>query len=409
MTRLTGDIHGSHGGLQASAMRAGNGKLPAVLLVGYFFTKPFYIFPSGGPQIADGLIAMLFFWGIFSGSRPSRETFGVLNSALLFSAYTLVINGIWAMILADPSMLKTPIFYFFNTVTIFIVLSLHARDRDSALRILTTGIVLSLAIQSVLSVALLGMGSSRRSDLFFNNPNQLGYWGLLSVSIFCVLTRMVRIRMVWQIAVFLMGFYLVALSLGKAATLSLGILFVLHFSKKWWHFVLAVICGGIVLMVLQNQPILQDLATRLATIGHQQDDSLAGRGYTRIWNHPEYLLFGAGEYGLVRFPGEDRELHSTLGTLLFSYGAVGFSLFAMIMLRLLRRAGLSNFLYLAPAFAYGLTHQGLRFSLLWILMAVVALAGRQRDAGDQPQNDDPMHDSPNDNGGRSIWADRPPS
>lgn len=365
----------------ATAADKTNGSLwVAALVAAYFVSKPFYIFPSGDPQIADGIVGLLFLWALFSGAGRSPDTVGVLRACIYFSFYTFFINGIWAAVVGELFMLRTPIFYFFNTIIVFVLLTYHSRFGERALRVLLIATMVSLLLQVVLFLVF-GGSAEGRSTLFFNNPNQLGYWGLLSVSIFCVLSRTVRVRVVWHLIIFLLGFYLIALSLGKAATVAFGLLFVMHFSKKWWHFVLAAICGVILLLVLQDQPIFQDLVVRLSNIGEQRDDSIAGRGYARIWSHPEYLLFGAGEFGLNRFPGETNELHSTLGTLLFSYGVIGSFLFSIILLRLLSRAGISNFLYLAPAFAYGLTHQGLRFSLLWVLFAVLAIAGRQRQAG----------------------------
>lgn len=370
------------GKLTAGEVDESCGMASAVLLLAYLIAKPFYLFPSGGPQVADGFIALLFLWSLFAAARLSRDSIGVFSACIYFSIYAFFVNAIWALTLDELSMLKTPVFYFFNTIMIFIILTFHALAREKALKILILGTVLSLAIQVTLSLAIVGAGGSGRSSLFFNNPNQLGYWGLLSVSIFCVLSRTVNIRVVWHLVIFVLGFYLVALSLGKAATVALGLLFVLHFSKKWWHFVLAAICGAILLLVLQDQPILQDLVARLSNIGEQRDDSIAGRGYARIWSRPEYLLFGAGEFGLSRFPGEIVEMHSTVGTVLFSYGVIGTFLFGIVLWRIYRRSGFANFLYLAPAFAYGLTHQGLRFSLLWVLFAALAVTGRQRQAGE---------------------------
>lgn len=405
MTKPIDNSYGADG--RPTGGKAGGGMAPAALLLAYLFLKPFYLFPSGGPQIADGFIALLFSWSLFTATRLLRDTAGLFTACIYFSVYALFVNGIWALILNDFSMFKTPVFYFFNTITIFIILTYFARAREKALRILMIATVLSLVLQVILSLAIIGVGGSGRSSLFFNNPNQLGYWGLLSVSIFCVLSRAISMRIMWHLIVFALGFYLIAISLSKAATVALGLLFVLHFSKKWWHFVLAAICGAILLLFLQDQPILQELAARLSNIGEQRDDSLAGRGYARILNRPEYLLFGAGEFGLSRFPGETHELHSTLGTLLFSYGVVGLSLFSIILLRLLNRAGISNFLYLAPAFAYGLTHQGLRFSLLWVLFAALAITGRQRQAGSAANSGPSFDREPGENGADTPFSDRP--
>jgi hypothetical protein len=109
--------------------------------------------------------------------------------------------------------------------------------------------------------------------------------------------------------------------------------------------------------------------------------SLAGRGYDRIWNHKEHWIVGAGEGAYTRFKSDigSHELHSSLGTLFFSYGIVGTSLFASFGFILLRGAGLRGVLQVIPAALYGLTHQGLRFTLLWVLLATVASA-KIRDA-----------------------------
>jgi uncharacterized membrane protein YhfC len=64
------------------------------------------------------------------------------------------------------------------------------------------------------------------------------------------------------------------------------------------------------------------------------------------------------------------ELHSSVGTLFFCYGFVGAGIFVVFMWRALRRAPLRRLLLMAPALAYGLSHQGLRFTLVWLLLAL---------------------------------------
>lgn len=390
----TGKLHTVGNRHPAATTDTKSSKIAALLFFAYLVTKPFYLFPSGGPQIADGFVALLLVWALFSRAGMPAEIVGIFTACIYFTVYTFIVNCIWALVLGDVSMLKTPIFYAFNTILIFIVFEFYCVDRQAILRLLFFATLASLVVQSVLALSVVSLGTSGRDSLFFNNPNQLGYWALLTVSIFSVVTRGIRVRLIWQLLAFALGFFLISLSLGKAATLALGILFALHFSRSWWHFVLAALFGGALLFVLQDQPLMEELTARLANIGEQRDDSLAGRGYARIWHYPEHLLFGAGEFGLERFPGETLELHSTLGTILFSYGVIGFALFLLILLRLLKRSGWRNFLYLAPAFAYGLTHQGLRFSLFWILFAALALIGHRRDASGessrlQPQPADP--------------------
>jgi hypothetical protein len=92
---------------------------------------------------------------------------------------------------------------------------------------------------------------------------------------------------------------------------------------------------------------------------------------------------GAGEGGVIeRWPQDlyaGNEIHSTIGTLVFSYGIVGTALFIASFWQLYRLVGLQLMLYLVPALIYGLTHQGLRFSLFWVLLGIVAIVGLARE------------------------------
>lgn len=357
-----------------------------LLLIAYFMAKPFYLFESGTAQIADGVILLLFFICLVSGARPISETAGALRACIIFCIYVFFVTAVWALILNDLSMLKTPVFYAFNTIIVFIILALSARFGEQAVKIILFAVVVSLAVQFALAILFKysGVVGAARSIMFFNNPNQLGYWALLSASVFCVLSRSLKVRTFTHLAVFALSFFLVAISLSKAATVALLLLFLLHFGRKPWHFILAAMVALISIGVVQEESFVTNLVDRLSDIGSQSDDSAAGRGYDRIWNYPKYLFFGAGELGLQRFPMNTVELHSTLGTVLFSYGMIGTFLFGTVLWCLYRRAGLANLLYLAPAFVYGLTHQGLRFSLLWVLFAALAIAGRRGQAG-EPQ------------------------
>ena len=102
-------------------------------------------------------------------------------------------------------------------------------------------------------------------------------------------------------------------------------------------------------------------------------------------------MFGAGEGAAWRFGGPinprqgQREMHSTLGTVLFSYGVIGFSFFLVFLAMVFRRAPLAHMLYSLPIWAYGMTHQGLRDTMLWIFFGLVfGLAHYARSARPQP-------------------------
>lgn len=347
-------------------------------MTGYLITKPFYLFQSGNPQIADGLIILASLVAAFSGLRPSAVHKGIFQLIILFSVWTFFVNWTWAVIVNDLSMIKAPAFYAFNAVVVFVILALYDRIGERALKVILFGTFAAVLLQVFLAI-LFGPESFKQSErairsiLFFNNPNQLGYWALLSATIFALLSKRVTVPVIVQLIFFSVTFYLVAIALGKAATVSFFFLLAIHFTRRPSHLVLAIIVGLVGFMVIQDSEMIDRLAHRLADIGGQEDDSAAGRGYNRILVYPEYLLLGAGERGYSRFVGVTNELHSTFGTIIFSYGFIGAVIFTAMLYRLYRIAGFANFMYLGPPFLYGLTHQGLRFSLLWVLFAVAAI------------------------------------
>jgi hypothetical protein len=351
------------------------GLVASSLLVAYLIAKPFYFFPSGGPQVADGIACLLFVVTFLGRQTITRATSPVLWACILFATYTLIVNAIWAMILMDLSMLMSPAFYFFNTMVVYVILTLNSRTEGGVLKVMLVGIVASIGVQALLTVWSAEAEAERQILFFFDNPNRLGYWALLSATMFCIIAKQMKMRMLVQVLFLLLAFYLIAISLSKAAIVALFLLLAIHFSRSIGQLLVVSVIGVIALYFLSHLTLFEDVVARLNNIGGQSDDSLQGRGYDRLWLYPQYLLFGAGEQGLERFPETDIELHSTLGAVLFGYGVVGAGLFGLLLWRLFRLAGWWDFLYLAPAFAYGLAHQGLRFTLFWTLFALIAISG----------------------------------
>lgn len=352
-----------------------NGLAASSLLVAYLIAKPFYLFPSGGPQIADAIAGLLFVATFFGRQAITRTTSPVLWACILFATYTLIVNAVWAMLIMDLSMLMTPAFYFFNSMIVYVILTLNGRIEGGVLKVMLVGIVASVGVQALLTIWSTEAGASRQILFFFDNPNRLGYWALLSATMFCIIANHLKVRILIQVLFLIVAFYLISISLSKAAIVALFLLLAIHFSRNIGQLLLVSIIGMIALYLLSHLTLFEDVVARLNNIGGQSDDSLHGRGYDRIWLYPQYLLFGAGEQGLGRFSETDIELHSTLGTVLFGYGVIGAGLFGLLLWRLFTLAGWRDFLYLAPAFVFGLAHQGLRFTLLWALFALIAISG----------------------------------
>ena len=132
-------------------------------------------------------------------------------------------------------------------------------------------------------------------------------------------------------------------------------------------------------MVGYVENVVQNTQRRLSQIGMDSDDNLVGRGYGRIALYPEFILFGAAE-GIG--PGNDPryddpymsgEIHSTFGTLLFSYGFVGLATFLILLIIATDWTSLISITSVMAISSYSLTHQGLRFTNVWIFLVVAFL------------------------------------
>jgi hypothetical protein len=248
-------------------------------------------------------------------------------------------------------------------------------------------IAVSVTVQAALAVQA---NSGQRVALYLNNPNQLGYYGLLSLCIVLAIQERVRIRhdllscgvVYW---VLIAGALVVIASLSKAAIISTILLFICFAFKKMlknrrrWTvlnvniLILLVVCLLVVKIAHVENSFVGSAVARLGSIGSEPDDSLAGRGYDRIWNNPEYLIFGAGEGGYERFESRIRgsEIHSTFGNILVSYGFVGFVAFTWLVFVGIRERGLTSYYPLFCALLYGLVHNGIRHTFFWVLLAII--------------------------------------
>jgi hypothetical protein len=328
---------------------------------------------GGVPQIADYWmtgVMLLVFGGI--GIVLSTRFLPVIKAYAWFLAYAFVVNGIWSVWIRDGDwpLLRSALFYSYDFLLFVTFLILYSCFGHELLRVTLYAVAASVALQVVLSPWAIDRTTVRQS-LFFNNPNQLGYYALLAATVFYLCSRHVRVGVVVQAGFYVAVALLAALSLSKAAVIAFGLLLVLVFLRRPVMLLLAGVFLCIVFVNVDDLSALADkLERRLDTAS--SDETLDERGYDRILNHPEYLLFGAGEGAHSRFisnhPGE---MHSSWGTLLFSYGVIGTGLFLYGLYLLLRRVELRASLCLVPVFLYGSAHQGLRFTLFWLALAVL--------------------------------------
>lgn len=365
--------------LQRRRLGSSKGRSVGVVLYCWFFyfvTFPFYVLQSGKPQPSAALAVATASLLLLRGFRVYRSDYALFGLCLAFVTYVAAINAVWFIVIGSTEMLVPPVYYAFNAMLVMVTVMLYRAHGSAALYVTLAGVIAGVMVQVMLVPIVTQPGA--RQSMFFNNPNQLGYFGLTAATMITLAGRHVGIRLLVQALGFVGATVLVLLSLSKAAIVGTLALAVFSLGLRPKHALLGVLLAGASFPIIDSRlHLAHQVEARFRSFGRQADDSFSGRGYDRLLNHPEHLLFGAGEGAVHRHTSTlSGELHSSWGTLLFSYGLVGSVLFAAFVASALRAAGWSSALIFVPIFLYGLTHQGLRFSVAWIALGVAYCLGR---------------------------------
>jgi hypothetical protein len=340
---------------------------------------PFYVFDSGLPQPADWLLAALLpllLW-TWNGRLPGPLA-RPLKALLVFLLYVVIVNLAWSLVMFTFSLnpkegfLIAPSYYVFNGMLFLSFLLMFQRYGEFFLWLTARLVLVSVLIQVVLAFTL--QSALTRSTAMFNNPNQLGYFALLSACVILLGQKRLKLSTL-QVTIGVAGCsYLALLSASKAALASIGVLGIaLLLSKVRTILVASIVLGA---LIFTDNPFSAAIDRAEQRISSDQSlGFLEERGYDRIVAFPEYWAFGAGEGAYRRFKEisaiGSHELHSSLATLFFCYGIIGTIVFCLFLRGALSGAGARAWVIIGAALAYGMTHQGLRFRLLWLLIAMV--------------------------------------
>jgi hypothetical protein len=365
--------------------------LPLVGLGAYFVASIFYVFPSGNPQPAEFLLLVTIVATLLVAWRRLPYDPVLYIAIALFSGWIVVVNVVWFFLSPDFVFLRKTSFYLYNAVVFLFVVVAGYHDWQRLKVVIWWSCVIALLAQ-LLYLEFLYVGEGKRATGTFNNPNQLGYWALLVMACLAVVKERNPLGILDVLALGA-GFYVLMLALSKAAAISgmLLVLLIVAFCRlqRASGLVLSVALvlgvlyqiasGGLVERFMSFESVT-NLDHRLSTIGESEDDNLLHRGYVRLIQNPQYLAFGAGEGGFERLTQiadkQSKELHSTLGTILMSYGLVGLALFGLLLFVVFGRAPLASIAYLGPVMLYSITHVGVRFSEFWIFLALVYAQAR---------------------------------
>jgi hypothetical protein len=358
----------------------------AALVVVALVIWPVYVFPAGYPQPVTFALLLAFVCVLI---KDPASVAGMIRKPeirliALFLVYSLVVNSIFSMFYQDPEPLRNSAYYM-QVLLGCIAINYVLRTEPTAPRLLTIAILGALAVQFVtfaVSVPVQGV----RATLLFENPNQLGFFGLLALAFILLLQRYTGYPAIVSALGAAVSVLFVMLSLSKGAILAGFALLFLYLlltpirDRRWQRlrpalliaFPLAVI--AIAVIYRDQIAMLGAVADRLAEIGASSDDSFAGRSYIRIAIWPQYLLFGAGE-GLLNRWEYPREIHSMFGTLLFSYGLPGLGIVCVLLAVVWRRNPRDFIIYFVPILLYSVVHQPMRQSMMWTLLIAIAHFG----------------------------------
>ncbi|MEJ7596866.1 MAG: hypothetical protein WKG01_03055 [Kofleriaceae bacterium] len=354
----------------------------------YLVAQPFYVFKSGLPQPGDVLILLLAPVVLYGwNGRLSRNATVSFKPLLWFTLWVCLVDFSWMVILGkyglggmSESMLLMPVYQIYNTTIVLVALVLYQRFGNDFLR-LTVWVVFLIALFLVASSFVL-RSSSYRGTLYFANPNQLGYYALLSACIIGIAQRRIQFATLYSAIGLSACAYLGVVSASRSALSGIALLVVFLVFSNLRVIILA--SAAAILLLLVGGPIADSMKTSQERMMMNRTPHLTffeERGYDRIAAHKEYLLLGAGEGFTNRFKETTiigaSEIHSSAGTLVFCYGIVGVFLFGRFLWRTIRGAPLMLALMLAPPLIYTFAHQGLRFTLLWVLLPMFIVVARQ--------------------------------
>ncbi len=380
-----------------------------LLMVSGIIFSPFYVYASGLPQPAHVVMLVAALALITLNASKCKNLAKENRIGVLFLSLVALINVVYAAIYLDKGFIVSTVYWVYGYLLLLAVMCI-ARDKVLAVWI---GRLIVLELLLVAISYLVGWGSYTwwpRYEYFFNGPNQLAYF---VICLLLVYTAVTVGKMGW-------GFYFAyALTVfaiittgGRSAYLAglpLILLFLWMARKRAGHLVLLMSIPVVVNMAFQplclplhmpsNQgnvytscldrpdsadarDVSSNTISRIDNLSVNKEvtdhksvwTQLFARGYMRVVQYPQYLLYGAGQGRDERFGevgGYVYEIHSSLIAVLFYYGVAGALLFAAFLWGLFTVK--RNVLFLSPLFVYGLFTYGLRSPYFWMALGFLVL------------------------------------
>lgn len=366
-----------------------------LIIIIYCAIKPLYFFDSGHMQVCD------YFLVIASAILLSKKNFRIvfpqerkkiLLVLLYFVGYQMLINMIWFVFgVSDIRFIYSTMYFFFNYWAFYTVILVESDiGTERTIKSLVIGSFISVVI-AILG-ACLDNGVNMRKMGWFNNPNQLGYFAILIVTVAVIFKEhLKKIELLFMIGA---SVYLITISASKAAFLALIMMVIICviFGNNTWDvkhmaytmllFISLFIAGYLFfysdnIHIVSNQTLMF-MRERILHLNLEADSNLGeGRGYNRIFEIGMHFFWGMGEGAYNRFHSmTGNEVHSTFINIFISYGLIGFFIISNFFWMIVKKEGktIRNLCCLSGLVLYSFTHNGIRNTLLWILLAVIFIS-----------------------------------
>lgn len=348
--------------------------LKIVLIFLGIFLTPFYIFNSGTLQPSHLVLILFSIFSIFFNKNIILERKST-SIFIPFYVYVVFINSIYMIIYQDLSFFNYSLALTLNGLVFLAIIKFIIYGGN--IRFINFIPFFSFFLLLFLfTMWLLGFGAYNyhpRYNGFFNDPNQMAFFVICCSAIGCLFSH----KIYQSLSISLLGFFLVSLTLSRSGLLGFSFI-ILSFFARFLKFNIKSILtfSSLIFFViitilynldnLLNNPYIQPFVER--TSETDIDEQADIRGYTRIIDYSEYIIFGAGQ-GLDQRFGASREIHSTWAGLLFYYGIVGLGLFCYMISSIFFRLNLREKLLLLAPLMYGFSTFGIRTIIFWILLA----------------------------------------
>lgn len=378
------------------------------LLLVYLLLKPFYLFGSGGLQVAD-LFLLAGFFSLCILSVSSYKHRAVLLSVVrkhrlfvLFVMMTMLVNGVYFLAYPEMKFVMSSLYYVFNFIAI-ITFGVLLSDKVFLGRL---GGIFKFNLLVQVAIWAIHLGRYDSPDRYmgtFNDPNQFGYYVLLSLLFIYAIDMILNKKktyIFYAISIFLIY---VSGSTGMLLGLSIfSICFLVSFivkqSRAPYAFIRKLVYTlAVFLLCLIPIFLIVKLETNQSNINVtsfvedsflftrtdekiQKADGTANisiwedRGLDTISKYPDYILYGSGEGNFERFVGVTNnfgnEIHSTFPSILFYYGIIPFLVIMVWLIRQIRRVDMAGWVILLPVFATSFTLINQRQALFWVLIVL---------------------------------------